>query len=175
MKTPLYIVIFMILVITGNGKGKTTSAIGTAVRGLGWGKRVSMVFFDKGGSHYGERNVFDFLQPKMDVFAFGLERFDDPVIIQREEDIKFAGLGDKAQEFTVLDARPARARNGLNFFVGAAGEFGPGTPVRGVSRTRERVAPGVSTVSDATGWQGRPTFGVFRCRTGEIWRIQKCQ
>jgi cob(I)alamin adenosyltransferase len=67
----------MILVITGNGKGKTTSAIGTAVRGLGWGKRVSMVFFDKGGAHYGERNVLNFLQPKMDVFAFGLERFDE--------------------------------------------------------------------------------------------------
>jgi len=67
----------MILVVTGNGKGKTTSAIGTAVRGLGWGKRVSMVFFDKGGSHYGERHVFGFLQPKMDVFAFGLERFDE--------------------------------------------------------------------------------------------------
>jgi hypothetical protein len=49
------------------------------------------------------------------------------------------------------------------------------TPVRGVSRTRERVAPGVSTVSAAPGWQGRPAFGVSRCQTGEIWRIQKCQ
>ncbi len=67
----------MILVVTGNGKGKTTSAIGTAVRGLGWGKRVSIVFFDKGGSHYGEQNVFDFLQPKMETFRFGLERFDE--------------------------------------------------------------------------------------------------
>jgi hypothetical protein len=50
-----------------------------------------------------------------------------------------------------------------------------GTPVRGVSRTRERVAPGVSTASAAPGWQGRPAFGVSRCQTGEIWRIQKCQ
>jgi cob(I)alamin adenosyltransferase len=67
----------MILVVTGKGKGKTTSAIGTAVRGLGWGKKVSMVFFDKGGSHYGEQNVFDFLQPKMETYRFGLERFDE--------------------------------------------------------------------------------------------------
>jgi len=41
--------------------------------------------------------------------------------------------------------------------------------------SRERVAPGVSTASAAPGWQGRPAFGVSRCRTGEIWRIQKCQ
>ena len=59
--------------------------------------------------------------------------------------------------------------------VGSAGEFGPGTSVRGMSRTRERVAPGVSTASAAPGWQGRPAFGVSRCQTGEIWRIQKCQ
>lgn len=67
----------MILVITGNGKGKTTSAIGTALRGLGWGKRVSVVFFDKGGSHYGEQTIFNFLQPKMETFRFGLERFNE--------------------------------------------------------------------------------------------------
>jgi cob(I)alamin adenosyltransferase len=67
----------MILVITGNGKGKTTSAIGTAMRGVGWGKKVSIVFFDKGGSHYGEQAVFDLLQPKMETFRFGLGRFDE--------------------------------------------------------------------------------------------------
>ncbi|MBI5422037.1 cob(I)yrinic acid a,c-diamide adenosyltransferase [Candidatus Peregrinibacteria bacterium] len=67
----------MILVVTGNGKGKTTSAIGTALRGLGWGKTVSVVFFDKGGSHYGEQTIFDFLQGKMNVFRFGLERFNE--------------------------------------------------------------------------------------------------
>jgi cob(I)alamin adenosyltransferase len=67
----------MILVITGNGKGKTTSAIGTAIRALGWKKKVALVFFDKGGGHYGEHPVFDLLQPKMNVFRFGLERFDE--------------------------------------------------------------------------------------------------
>ena len=88
----------MILVITGNGKGKTTSALGTALRASGWGKRVAITFFDKGGSHYGEGNFFDFLQhlnsektyiskseirsPKFEflfpeIFRFGLERFDE--------------------------------------------------------------------------------------------------
>ena len=69
----------MILLITGNGKGKTTSALGTAVRACGWEKKVAIVFFDKGGSHYGEGNILDFLQEKKstpDVFRFGCERFD---------------------------------------------------------------------------------------------------
>lgn len=67
----------MILIITGNGKGKTTSAIGTAIRGLGWGKKVAIVHFDKGGSHYGEQNIFDLLQDKLDVFRYGQGRFNE--------------------------------------------------------------------------------------------------
>ncbi len=67
----------MILIITGNGKGKTTSAIGTAIRGLGWGKKVSIVFFDKGGSHYGEQAIFDLLKTPISVHRFGQQRFDE--------------------------------------------------------------------------------------------------
>ena len=67
----------MILVITGNGKGKTTSALGTALRASGWEKKVAVTFFDKGGSHYGEQNILDFLQEKIHVLRFGLTRFDE--------------------------------------------------------------------------------------------------
>lgn len=67
----------MILVITGNGKGKTTSALGTAMRACGWGKKTAIAFFDKGGSHYGEQNILDLLQEKIHILRFGLERFDE--------------------------------------------------------------------------------------------------
>ncbi|MBN1258730.1 cob(I)yrinic acid a,c-diamide adenosyltransferase, partial [Candidatus Peregrinibacteria bacterium] len=67
----------MILTITGNGKGKTTSALGMALRSAGWNKKTAIVFFDKGGSHYGEQNILDFLQQKIDIFRFGLKRFDE--------------------------------------------------------------------------------------------------
>ena len=67
----------MFFIITGNGKGKTTSAIGTAIRGIGWGKKTAVVFFDKGGSHYGEQNIFDLLQETISVHRFGQQRFDE--------------------------------------------------------------------------------------------------
>lgn len=44
----------LIIVNTGNGKGKTTAALGTAFRALGYGWKVLMVQFIKGSWHYGE-------------------------------------------------------------------------------------------------------------------------
>ena len=38
----------MIHAYTGDGKGKTTCAIGLLVRAFGSGKKVVVVFFDKG-------------------------------------------------------------------------------------------------------------------------------
>lgn len=50
----------LIQLFTGNGKGKTTAAIGEAVRAAGAGKKVGIVFFDKGGNtHYSERTILD--------------------------------------------------------------------------------------------------------------------
>lgn len=74
----------LIQVVTGDGKGKTTSAIGSVVRTIGAGKRAAMIYFDKGGEHYMERKVFDALAAagherglgRVEWFAFGRDRID---------------------------------------------------------------------------------------------------
>lgn len=64
-------------VYTGGGKGKSTAALGLAVRAAGSGKRVAIVYFDKGGSFYGERRVLkQLLRGKVDYHVTGKVRFN---------------------------------------------------------------------------------------------------
>ena len=48
----------LVLVHTGDGKGKSSSAFGVIARALGWGRRVGVVQFIKGDWKTGERQFF---------------------------------------------------------------------------------------------------------------------
>jgi len=67
----------LVLVFTGEGKGKTTSALGDVVRAVGHGLKVCIVFFMKGDYPYGERNTLKQM-PNVTVLSFGHEDFVDP-------------------------------------------------------------------------------------------------
>ncbi len=49
----------LVLVHTGKGKGKSSSAFGVVIRALGWGHKVGVVQFIKGKWKTGERLFFD--------------------------------------------------------------------------------------------------------------------
>lgn len=48
----------LLIVYTGDGKGKTTAALGLAARAAGWGGRVKVIEFIKGERHCGEHQHF---------------------------------------------------------------------------------------------------------------------
>jgi len=71
-------------IFTGDGKGKTTAAIGAVIRALGHGLRVYVAFFMKGNRPSGERNILSQL-PNVTMESFGTKGFADPANIKPEE------------------------------------------------------------------------------------------
>lgn len=61
----------LVLVLTGDGKGKTTSCLGIALRAVGYGMRVLMVQFIKGSLHYGEMDGAKRLAPEFELVPMG--------------------------------------------------------------------------------------------------------
>lgn len=64
-------------VYTGNGKGKTTAALGVLCRAVGAGQKVALVQFDKGfdgnKDFYSERNLLRKIK-NVDLFTYGCSR-----------------------------------------------------------------------------------------------------
>lgn len=77
-------------VYTGNGKGKTTAAMGIALRAIGAGKKVFFAQFVK-GMKYSEVSAIEKYLPQINIKQFGLDCFieKDPT----EEDIRMAQDG----------------------------------------------------------------------------------
>lgn len=67
----------MIQIYTGNGKGKTTAALGLIIRALGNGKKVCLIQFMKKNFVYGEIKFLE-KQNNIDVFQFGTDQLIDP-------------------------------------------------------------------------------------------------
>jgi cob(I)alamin adenosyltransferase len=63
----------LVMVITGTGKGKTTSALGLAFRALGNGFKVFMVQYIKGKWKTGEKKLADILRGHADHLGLDIE------------------------------------------------------------------------------------------------------
>ncbi|MEA5504094.1 cob(I)yrinic acid a,c-diamide adenosyltransferase [Halotia wernerae UHCC 0503] len=61
----------LIIVNTGNGKGKTTAALGMVLRSLGHGYRVAIVQFIKGAWEPAEKAVFNHWEGQLEFHAMG--------------------------------------------------------------------------------------------------------
>ena len=74
----------LVEIFTGDGKGKTSAALGIALRASGHGLRVHIIYFMKGDFPYGEQNVLSRL-PNVSFAKFGFETFVDPANVKQEE------------------------------------------------------------------------------------------
>jgi cob(I)alamin adenosyltransferase len=100
----------LVHVYTGNGKGKTTSALGLCFRALGRGFTVHFIQFMKGDPDYGEIRSATIIS-EMHVKQFGTGSFiqkRDP----SNEDIRLAedGLGHARK---VMELLPNKGKNAL--------------------------------------------------------------
>lgn len=91
----------LILINTGPGKGKTTAALGTALRAVGNGMRVLMLQFLKGSWHYGELDAVE---------AFG-EKF---VLKQMGRGfVKVGGAETDPEDIRLVEAAWAEAQEAI--------------------------------------------------------------
>ena len=101
----------LIQVYTGDGKGKTTAALGLALRAVGRGLRVVMIQFLKGDRETGELNMARRLFPEFVIKPMGREGFINPAS-PRPEDLSLSQraleearkvLREKACDLLILD------------------------------------------------------------------------
>ncbi len=74
----------LVQIFTGDGKGKTSAALGVILRALGHGLRVYVAVFMKGDYPYGEWDALSRF-PNVEIARFGFRAFTDPAKPKPEE------------------------------------------------------------------------------------------
>ncbi len=92
----------LVQVFTGDGKGKTSAALGTVLRSLGHDFKVCIIHFMKGTFPYGEQKMLSSL-PNVTLQVFGRLSFVDPRNPEEE---------DKEEARKALDAGRAAVLSG---------------------------------------------------------------
>lgn len=99
-----------IYLYTGTGAGKTTNALGLALRALGHNQKVIIIQWLKGRKGIGEYKVKDKLGPNYEIHQFGTEELIDPKNLRpidyelAKNGLKFAKNGlNKKPNLLILD------------------------------------------------------------------------
>ncbi len=74
----------LVQIFTGDGRGKTTAALGIVMRALGHGFRVCVVVFMKGNYPYNEWRFLS-KEPYVKIARYGSGTFTDPTNVKPEE------------------------------------------------------------------------------------------
>jgi len=101
----------MIQVYTGTGKGKTTAALGLAMRAIGYGQKVFIIQFMKGEEKTGELLSAEKLSPYLTIKPMGREGFIvkdhiDPIDLnwaQEGMDLAREVIRNGAHDILILD------------------------------------------------------------------------
>lgn len=96
---------------TGDGAGKTTAALGLAMRSVGWGHKVVIVQFMKGRKDVGEYKIQRKLKPLYEIYQFGrigwvdIHKPDKKDITLAKKGLEFAQqvLAKKQPHLLILD------------------------------------------------------------------------
>ena len=100
----------LVLVFTGDGKGKTTAALGLVLRTLGHGEQVAVVQFIKGGWHPGEAKALALFGEALHWHALGegftwetQDRERDRQLVQQAWEQSLLYLASAERKLVVLD------------------------------------------------------------------------
>ena len=100
----------LLIVFTGNGKGKTTASLGMALRTIGHGHKVAIIQFIKGGWTTGEEKALKMLSPNISWHALGegftwetQDRVRDEELVLGAWQVAKSFINDKSYKLIILD------------------------------------------------------------------------
>ena len=100
----------LLIVFTGNGKGKTTASLGMALRTIGHGYKVAIIQFIKGGWTTGEEKALKTLSPNISWHALGegftwetQDRVRDEKLVQEAWQLAKKYIKDESYKLIILD------------------------------------------------------------------------
>jgi len=100
----------LLIVFTGNGKGKTTASLGMALRTIGHGHKVAIIQFIKGGWHTGEEKALKNLSSNISWHSLGegftwetQNRIRDEKLVKEAWKLAKNYIKDESYKLIILD------------------------------------------------------------------------